>query len=250
MRNSTRYALAVEAGPIAAPQRVAWQRARVDSTLDRTLGLERVAGHGPGESQHLPGEVFVQYQCLQLHLGLHRLPARPHRMGKATILAYNELYGTSGPNGLVAARGPAARPSPRLTGPTTPPIRRARLLSRRQPRHNPPVLSLAGDQVAFIQVNSSSVASLVLLKWAVSTSVVALDTAATNVTAANYRACTAPCMTRITLNGSPNDTWSAPFYEYYDDLLYVGDNSGKLHKFTNIFLSGTRLKSPAVIQLP
>ncbi len=101
------------------------------------------------------------------------------------------------------------------------------------------MLSLAGDQVAFIQVNSSSVASLVLLKWAVSTSVVALDTAATNVTAANYRACTAPCMTRITLNGSPNDTWSAPFYEYYDDLLYVGDNSGKLHKFTNIFLSGT-----------
>ena len=75
------------------------------------------------------------------------------------------------------------------------------------------MLSLAGDQVAFIQVNSSSVASLVLLKWATGTSVVALDMATTNETAANYRACTAPCMTRITLNGSPNYRWPAPFYD-------------------------------------
>ena len=175
-----------------------------------------------------------------MHLGLHRLPAGPHRIGqKATILAYNELYGTSGPNGTGCGAGTSGSAVPKAYWAYNTAYPQGSTTSDGSQVTTSPVLSLAGDQVAFIQVNSSSVASLVLLKWATGTSVVALDTAANNVTAANYRACTAPCMTRITLNGSPNDTWSAPFYEYYDDLLYVGDNSGKLHKFTNIFLSGT-----------
>ncbi len=55
-------------------------------------------------------------------------------------------------------------------------------------------------------------------------------------TPAAYRACVAPCMTSFTLNGSPNDTYSAPFYDFAsDDALYVGDDGGKLHKFTGIF---------------
>jgi hypothetical protein len=50
-------------------------------------------------------------------------------------------------------------------------------------------------------------------------------------------------MYAITLNGSPNDTYSSPFYDYaVDDALYVGDNSGKLHKFTGVF-SGTPAES-------
>ena len=50
--------------------------------------------------------------------------------------------------------------------------------------------------------------------------------------------CTAPCYYTITLNGSPNDTNSSPFYTYtstVSDTLYVGDDSGKLHKFTPVF---------------
>ena len=35
---------------------------------------------------------------------------------------------------------------------------------------------------------------------------------------ANYRTCTAPCYTTITLSGSPNDTNSSPFYVYGADL--------------------------------
>jgi hypothetical protein len=42
-------------------------------------------------------------------------------------------------------------------------------------------------------------------------------------------------MTRLILSGTPNDTWSAPFYDYADDILYVGDDSGTLHKFTTVF---------------
>ena len=97
-----------------------------------------------------------------------------------------------------------------------------------------PVLTTDGTQVAFIQ-STSSVASLVLLKWAKSSSLVT----PWSVPASTYRGCTAPCMTVITLDGSPNVTRSAPFYDYHNDVLYVGDDSGTLHKFTNIFVSGT-----------
>jgi hypothetical protein len=40
----------------------------------------------------------------------------------------------------------------------------------------------------------------------------------------------------VALSGSPSDTYSSPFYDYASDTLYVGDDGGKLHKFTNVFL--------------
>jgi hypothetical protein len=100
------------------------------------------------------------------------------------------------------------------------------------------VLSLTGTQLAFVQNNSSNVASLVLLKGLSSSSLVQMDTATNNVTPSNYPTCTAPCMTRLTFSGSTDDTNSPPFYDYAADIVYVGDNSGKLHKFTGVF-SGT-----------
>ena len=101
-----------------------------------------------------------------------------------------------------------------------------------------PVLSPDGSQVAYIQVNAN-VASLVILKpLLTSGGTVAAPAAATLQSAANYRACTAPCYTTITLSGSPNDTNSSPFYVYGADIMYVGDNSGKVHKLTGVF-SGT-----------
>jgi hypothetical protein len=100
------------------------------------------------------------------------------------------------------------------------------------------VLSGTGAQLAFVQNNSSNVASLVLLKWQSSSTLVQMDTGTNNVTPGNYLACTAPCMTRLTFSGSTDDTNSPPFYDYAADTMYVGDNSGKLHKFNPVF-SGT-----------
>ncbi|MFZ0979698.1 MAG: hypothetical protein WAN23_09880 [Candidatus Acidiferrales bacterium] len=100
-----------------------------------------------------------------------------------------------------------------------------------------PVLSLDGTQVVFIQV-SSNVASLVILKMANSGGSYNAPTFGSgdgSVTAANYRACTAPCFTAIAFNGNPNDAASAPFYNYDSDDLYVGDSSGKVHLFTGVF---------------
>ena len=42
-------------------------------------------------------------------------------------------------------------------------------------------------------------------------------------------------MTVMALSGNPNDTNSAPFVDYGNDVIYVGDDTGKLHKFTGVF---------------
>jgi hypothetical protein len=64
----------------------------------------------------------------------------------------------------------------------------------------------------------------------------------TAVSNANYRACTAPCMTTIAFSGGAThvDTNSSPFYDFVhgSDTLYIGDDVGSLHKFTGVF-SGT-----------
>jgi hypothetical protein len=40
----------------------------------------------------------------------------------------------------------------------------------------------------------------------------------------------------LPFNGTPNDTLSSPYYDFVNDIVYVGDNSGKVHKFTGVFL--------------
>jgi hypothetical protein len=115
-------------------------------------------------------------------------------------------------------------------------------------------LSQDGSQVAFVQAQAG-VATLVVLKWKASASETASaplnitnvsTTGPGTVSNANYRACTAPCMTTITFNGSPADTLSAPYYDFTrgSDVLYVGDDAGKLHEFTGVF-AGTPAESGA-----
>jgi hypothetical protein len=103
------------------------------------------------------------------------------------------------------------------------------------------VLSLDGSQIAFIQTPPlPTIANLVLLKWKASISG-ATSTSPdpiTAVPASQYPTCTAPCMTTIALSGIANDTNSSPFYDYFDDALYVGDDNGSLHKFHPVFSSG------------
>ena len=59
----------------------------------------------------------------------------------------------------------------------------------------------------------------------------------------SYQGCVAPCMYTWPLSKEgygysgtlTNDSFSAPFYDYGNDVLYVGDDSGRLHKFTGVF---------------
>lgn len=67
---------------------------------------------------------------------------------------------------------------------------------------------------------------------------------------AGYHACTGPCYTTFNLRTATagtavTDANSAPFYVYNDitngdpDILYVGDDLGKVHKFTGVFDGAT-----------
>jgi hypothetical protein len=101
-----------------------------------------------------------------------------------------------------------------------------------------PTLSGDGKQVAFVQ-STAGAAELVILKWAAGSGTLGSPTALTTQTsAANYRACTAPCMYTITFSGTGathTDTLSSPFYSFATDTIYVGDSVGYLHQFTAVF---------------
>jgi hypothetical protein len=103
-----------------------------------------------------------------------------------------------------------------------------------------PLISLDGLQVAFVQTNGVGAGSLVLLKWKSSTTqTVSSPGAPTSVSAGSYRTCTAPCMTLIGLQDQSgtqtDDTTSSVYYDYTNDIAWVGGAFGWLHKITGIF---------------
>ena len=96
-------------------------------------------------------------------------------------------------------------------------------------------LSLDGSQLAFVQ-STAGAASLVVLKWATSTMQSASSPGVLANTAATlYPTCAAPCMTTIAFSGGTPDSGSSVYYDYSSDSIYVGDDTGKLHKFTGVF---------------
>jgi hypothetical protein len=104
-----------------------------------------------------------------------------------------------------------------------------------------PAYSGDGTQVAFVQTDIGLEAGLVLVKWAASTTESAGNPATlTPVSPSAYASCRIrPCMTIILptdSSGNPADnTTSSIFYDYADDVAWVGDNHGWLHKFAPLF---------------
>ncbi|MGO4884750.1 MAG: hypothetical protein ACLP59_28600 [Bryobacteraceae bacterium] len=134
--------------------------------------------------------------------------------GQATVVAFNNIYAS-----CLSGNGPTVYYAYNTgTAPITTSV------------------DLSGDglQLAFITGASGSAASLVVLRPSTGGSV-GSPAPATAVAASAYNGCSAPCMTTIALTGSPSDSYSSPFYEYSTDTLYVGDDAGKLHKFTGVF---------------
>ena len=146
---------------------------------------------------------------------------------QATIIAYFNLY--SGCGGTVPRVDFAYNTGGAITG--------------------APSFSTDGSQLAFIQT-AGGAASLVLLRIPVTppgTGTLATPTAPTlAASAAAYTTCSAPCMFKIAFNGAVNDSLSNPWVDYSSDSLFVGDDNGKLHKFTPVF-SGTAGTPPAEI---
>jgi hypothetical protein len=148
-------------------------------------------------------------------------------VGVGNIVAFNELYSTQGSvAGLCNRDGPSVYWSYFTgTGQALTSI----------------VLSLDGTKVAFVE-NAAGGATLDILKWKAGEGTGAGYPVAPTTTlsagqswAANCPAGTS-CIIRIAFSGAFQDTGSAPFYNYATDVLYVGDNNGRMHKFTGVFL--------------
>ncbi len=149
-------------------------------------------------------------------------------MGSANIIAFNQLYASQSgslPAGLCGSTGPSVYWS-YFTGTGT------ALTSI--------VLSLDGAKVAFVE-NDGTNATLRILRWQAGEGTTAgKPVAPANTLAAGQNWTTCPagsCMSSIAFSGGPaTATISEPFYNYPTDVLYVGDNSGRVHKFTGVFL--------------
>jgi hypothetical protein len=103
-----------------------------------------------------------------------------------------------------------------------------------------PVFSDDGTQVSWVQSDPAGNGFVVVLKWAASSGSESVGSPLTvsRVSRASYPTCTAPCWTSLALGfgGIANDdTNSSVFYDYSNDVAYVGDDSGYLHKFTPFF---------------
>jgi hypothetical protein len=140
---------------------------------------------------------------------------------QASIVAYNNLYsGCSGGGPVPSVYWAYDTSSQILTS---------------------PMFSSDGTQVAYVQTNAMHIGTLVLLKWAASsTETVSTPLPLLRTLRASYPACVAPCFTTIPLRnvgntGNDDDTNSSVFYDYEHDVAYVGDDSGVLHKYSPVF---------------
>jgi len=100
-----------------------------------------------------------------------------------------------------------------------------------------PVLSLDGSQVAFVQTTGGS-GFLVTLKWKKGDGHV--GTPSTPTVVPSMSSCSiAPCMTRTPLRDgggvAVDDQTSSVYYDYSNDVAWVGGALGWLHKITGVF---------------
>lgn len=143
----------------------------------------------------------------------------------ANIVAFNNLYSTQGSmGGLCNQDGPSVYWS-YFTG-----AGRTRTSV---------ALSLDGSKVAFVEDGGFGTALLNIMKWKAGEgsgvpSPVAVDQ---DISGSPWTACTAgnSCIATVSFSGMAMDSLSAPFVDYANDVIYVGDNIGSLHKFTGVF---------------
>jgi len=102
-----------------------------------------------------------------------------------------------------------------------------------------PVLSLDGTKVAFVEsVSGGSIFHVLTIDKSG-------NSGCPNATPCNGSVFSGPATpgihnaavdTKITMHGGVSDTRSSPYVDYDNDVAYVGDDVGNLHKFTGVFL--------------
>jgi len=102
-----------------------------------------------------------------------------------------------------------------------------------------PALSLDGTKVAFVEsiTGGSKFHVLTMDKSGSSGNGTAFNSPAAPCTVNGVKSCSTNTAvdTNVTMSGAVMVTRSPPFVDYSGDIAYVGDDAGKLHKFTGVF---------------
>ena len=142
--------------------------------------------------------------------------------GSATvpnIIAYNELYDTTCNSGNPTQFWAASFEIGTTYGTVT----------------TSPVLSVDGSEVAFMAIISGKAYLVVLLMPSGDASTVTSFTCPSSTNVNNTGATATPQAWCGAFGDAHIDTRSSPFYDYANNLLYVGDDTSYLHKFQNVF---------------
>ncbi len=151
--------------------------------------------------------------------------------GQPSIIAYENLYSASDGSGACGTNGPtiAWAYNTNASGDSTGVV------------NGSPVTSGDGTKIAFVESNPSG-SVLHLLQFIEfdgldNNGVMVVVTPTNLLTAGNdWNACPPGQSCMISLALSPSTaTNAAPFYNFAFDELYIGDDSGVLHKFTGVF---------------
>lgn len=160
------------------------------------------------------------------------------------IYGVNNLYVNSGGTGL-------CKP---LTNPTV--MWSYHIQSQKGAADTSPVISYDGTQIAWIEGGGGTAVLHLLKPYTGGTdgTLTAPNTPTASTNATTYHACTpsAPtgggktshaCLLNLTFANGDDDSGgagapispSSPYYDFYGDAIYAGDDDGNLHKFTPVF---------------
>jgi hypothetical protein len=156
--------------------------------------------------------------------------------GQANLVALNNLYSASTGTNFCGGTGPDVYWAYNVTTKTGGTITTS------------PVLSANGSEVIFVE-SSTSGSVLHILRWNSADGGTVASAKAPAQTQTSFGACTGTtsCLVSIALGTASSNTTtnSSPFYDYKDDIVYVGDDAGNLYKVTPVLGSG----APAVTKL-
>lgn len=144
----------------------------------------------------------------------------------ATLVAFNNLYTGPGPSGICPTpQAPSTQPSVLFAYNTATAFGGAAHLS--------PALSLDGKKIAFVESadgSGNTYAAFHVLTWKAGEG--------TDPDAAAVPGDCTPgssCMTTLVLSTTHNDSHSSAFIDYANDVAYVADDGGFLHKIASVF---------------
>ena len=106
-----------------------------------------------------------------------------------------------------------------------------------------PVLSFDGNEVIFVESSTSGGSVLHILRWNASDGGTVSAPKTPTQSQTSFGACTgsSSCLVNIALGTAAANitTYSSPFYDYADDVVYVGDDTGVLYRVTPVLGAGT-----------